>query len=178
MPTSHLSQNTWMSLKKTIGKGAKTGYGLGKDLQGIKRAVSTTPKHDRHGLWYQSGNQGRNEQMGRQKRNKMASSRLIIPLIHQTFRSEGYINSSLSAEDEDIVAPFLAFTINATTEKKRNDWECLSNCVPLPTRFWTKQLEHCGSPYCIQIIEVMQKLLYPSLGYQVDLLYTGLSFWK
>ena len=50
IPTSHLSQNTWMSLKKTIGKGAKTGYGLGKDLQGIKRAVSTTPKHDRHGL--------------------------------------------------------------------------------------------------------------------------------
>ena len=50
MLTSHLSQNTWMSLKQTIGKGAKARYGLGKDLQGIKRAVSMTPKHDRHGL--------------------------------------------------------------------------------------------------------------------------------
>ena len=56
MPTSCLSQNTQMSLKQTVGKGAKAGYGLGKDLQGIKRAVSMNPKHDRHGLGYQSGN--------------------------------------------------------------------------------------------------------------------------
>ena len=63
MPTSHLSQNTWMSLKQTIGKRAKVGYGLGKDLQGIKIAVSMTPKHDRHGLGYQPGNRGRNGRM-------------------------------------------------------------------------------------------------------------------
>ena len=37
MPTSHLSWNTWMSLKQTIGKGAKVGYGLGRNLQGIKK---------------------------------------------------------------------------------------------------------------------------------------------
>ena len=30
--TSHLSQNTWMILKQTIGKGAKVGHGLGRDL--------------------------------------------------------------------------------------------------------------------------------------------------
>ena len=39
MPTSHLSWNTWMSLKQTIGKRAKAGYGLGRNLQGIKKAV-------------------------------------------------------------------------------------------------------------------------------------------
>ena len=86
MLTSHLSQNTWMSLKQTIGKGAKARYGLGKDLQGIKRAVSMTPKHDRHGLGYQSSNCGRNGQARRQKENGMASCNLIIPPLHQTFR--------------------------------------------------------------------------------------------
>ena len=39
-----------MSLKQTVGKGAKARYDLGNDFQGTKRAVSTTPKHDRHCL--------------------------------------------------------------------------------------------------------------------------------
>ena len=116
MPTSHLSQSTRMSLKQIVGKGAKAGYGLGRDLQGIKMAVSTTPKHDRHGLGYQPSDQDRKRRMGRQKGNRMASSRLIIPPIHQTFRSEGYINSSLSVVGKDIFAPFFSFTINATTK--------------------------------------------------------------
>ena len=32
---SHLSQNTQMVLKQTIGKGAKVGHSLGRNLQGI-----------------------------------------------------------------------------------------------------------------------------------------------
>ena len=39
----HLSQNTRMNLRKTICKGAKTGYGLGKNLQGIQMVISSTP---------------------------------------------------------------------------------------------------------------------------------------
>ena len=35
MLMSHLSQNTQMILRQTTGKGAKTGHGLGKNLQGI-----------------------------------------------------------------------------------------------------------------------------------------------
>ena len=42
-----------MILKQTIGKGVKAGYGLGRDLQGIKSAVLVTPKHDCYGLGYQ-----------------------------------------------------------------------------------------------------------------------------
>ena len=34
MPIPHLSPNTWMSLKQTIGKEAKTGYGLGETFKG------------------------------------------------------------------------------------------------------------------------------------------------
>ena len=48
----------------------------------------------------------------------MASPKLIILPIHQTFRLKGYINSSLSGQDEDIVAPFLTFTINVILENK------------------------------------------------------------
>ena len=35
MLISHLSQNAQMILRQTIGKGAKTGHGLGRNLQGI-----------------------------------------------------------------------------------------------------------------------------------------------
>ena len=72
--------------------------------------------------------------MGRQKRNGMSSSKLIIPPIHQTFKSRGYINSSLFVKNEDIVAPFLAFTINIITENEESTenacptvYLCLSN---------------------------------------------------
>ena len=60
MPVPHLSQNTWMSLKSTIKKGAKIGYGLGRNLQVINRVISIAPKHDRHGLGYQFDNRERN----------------------------------------------------------------------------------------------------------------------
>ena len=93
-----------------------------------------TPKHDRHGLGYQPGNRGRNERMGRQKENGMASSNLIIPSIHQTFKSRGYINSNLSVEEKDVVAPFLTFTINTIVKNEETVesacpivYPCLSN---------------------------------------------------
>ena len=135
MPTSHLSQNTRMSLKQTVGKGAKAGYDLGRDLQRIKKAVSTTPKHDQYGLGYQSDNQGKNKQMVRQEGSRMASSRLIIPPIHQTFKLGGYINLSLFGEDEDIVAHFLTFTINATTENEKTTEGACPTMYPCPPNF-------------------------------------------
>ena len=113
MPTSHLSQNTWMSLKQTLGKGAKVGYGLG----------------------YQSSYQERYGQMGRQKGKGMISSKLIILPIHQTFRSRGYINSSLSMEDEDIVAHFLTFTINAIPEYEKTVESICPAVYPCPPDF-------------------------------------------
>ena len=41
---SHLSQNTQMILRQTIGKRAKVGHGLGKDLQGRQMVISSMPK--------------------------------------------------------------------------------------------------------------------------------------
>ena len=76
-----------------------------------------------------------NGQMERQKGKRMASSKLIIPPIHQIFRSEGCINSSLSVEDEDIIAPFLAFTINATIENEEMAESARLAVYPCPPDF-------------------------------------------
>ena len=50
---SHLSQNTQMILKQTIGKRAKAGHGLGKNLQGRQMVLSSTSKRNHHGVGYQ-----------------------------------------------------------------------------------------------------------------------------
>ena len=48
----------------------------------------------------------------------MTRSYLAFPPLSWTFRSRGYINTSLSGEDKDVVAPFHALTINVITEDK------------------------------------------------------------
>ena len=78
----HLSQNTQMILKQTIGKGAKAGHGLGRNLQGIQMVISSAPKCNRHGVGYQPGDQRRNDQVGSQKENKMVRSNLVFPFLN------------------------------------------------------------------------------------------------
>ena len=141
MPTSRLSLNTRISLKQTVGKRAKAGYGLGKDLQGIKKAISTMLKHDHHGLGYQFSDEGRKRQIKRQKGKRMASSKLIIPPIHQTFRFEGYINSSLFVNDEDVVTPLIALTINVIIEDEEMVKTARPTMYPCPSGF---ELSNCS----------------------------------
>ena len=43
---------------------------------------------------------------------------LAFPPLSLTFRSGGYINAGLSRENEDVVVPFHAFTINVITKNK------------------------------------------------------------
>ena len=57
--------------------------------------------------------------MERQKENEMASSDLIIPPIHQNFKLGGYILSNLPVKCEDVVAPFLTFTINTIAKNEK-----------------------------------------------------------
>ena len=57
---SHLSQNTRMILRQTIGKGAKTGHGLGRKLQEMQMVPSSTPQCNRYGVGYQLHDQRRN----------------------------------------------------------------------------------------------------------------------
>ena len=46
----------------------------------------------------------------------MVRAKLIFPPLNWTLRSEGYINSDLPGEDENLATPLLALTINAITE--------------------------------------------------------------
>ena len=104
-----------MILKQTIGKGAKAGHGLGRNLQGIQMVISSVPKRNRYGIGYQLGDQKRSGWMRSQKGNRMVRSNLVFPPLNWTFRSRGYINSDLSREDKDIATPLLALTINVIT---------------------------------------------------------------
>ena len=120
---SHLSQNTQMVLKQTIGKRAKVEHGLGKDLQGMQMVLSSIPKYSRHGIGYQLHKQGRNGPI--QKENRKTRFYSAFPLLSWTFRSGGYINASLSGEDEGVVMPFRALTIHVITEDQE---EAKSSC--------------------------------------------------
>ena len=114
-PMSHLSRNARMILKQTIGKGAKVGYGLGKDLQGEHVLVPSILKRDNHGIGYQQYNRGRN---GRnQKENKVTRPYLAFPPLSWTFRSGGYINITPSGREESMGMPFRALTIGVITEE-------------------------------------------------------------
>ena len=48
----------------------------------------------------------------------MTRSYLAFPPLSWTFRSRGYINTSLSEEDENVIVPFHALTINVIIEDK------------------------------------------------------------
>ena len=111
---SHLSQNTWMILKQTIGKGAKVGYGLGKDLQGRHLVISSIPKQNCHGIGYQSYNRGRNGWI--QKENRMTRPYLAFSPLSWTFRSGGYINTTPFWKEKGVVILFRAFTIHVIIE--------------------------------------------------------------
>ena len=52
----HLSKNTWISINQLIGRGAKAGGGLGKNLQGLNQAICMVPKYDHYGIGYQFDN--------------------------------------------------------------------------------------------------------------------------
>ena len=105
-----------MILRQTIGKGAKTGHGLGRNLQEIQMVISSAPKRNRYGIGYQLGDQRRNGWIEIQKKNRRVKSNLVFLSLNWTFKLGGYINDSQFGEDEDVVTPFRALTINIITK--------------------------------------------------------------
>ena len=120
-----------MILKQTIGKGAKVGYGLGKDLQGEHVLVSSILKRDNHGIGYQQYNRRRN---GRnQKENKVTRPYLAFPPLSWTFRSGGYMNITLSGKEEDVVMPFRALTISVIIRNEEKAESVYPAVYPYPS---------------------------------------------
>ena len=112
--------------KANVGKWAKAGFGLGRNLQERRRAISVTPKHNHCGLGYKSSSHERRWQMEKWRENRLANLKgqknddepITFPPLYQTFRLGGCINLSLSVEYKDVVATFFTLTINATKEDK------------------------------------------------------------
>ena len=57
----------------------------------------------------------------------MTRPHLAFPPLSLTFKSEGYINTTPSGEEEGVVMPFRALTINVITE----DGEEVENAYPI-----------------------------------------------
>ena len=102
-----------MILRQTVGKGAKVGHGLRKDLEGRHMVISSTPKRNCHGIGYQPYDQKRNGRI--QKENRMTRPYLAFPPLSWTFRSRGYINTIPSGKENGMVMPFRALTISVIT---------------------------------------------------------------
>ena len=120
-----------MVLKQTIGKGAKAGHGLGRNLQRIQRILSSIPKRNYHGIGYQLHDQGRSGRI--QKGNKMTRLYLAFPPLSLTFKLGGYINTTPSGKEKGVVVPFRVLTINVITkdeEKVRNACPVVYPCPP------------------------------------------------
>ena len=120
-----------MILRQTIGKKAKTGYGLGKDLQGRHMLISSIPKQNCYGIRYQSYNQKRNGRI--QKENRMTKPYVAFPLLSWTFRSGGYINTAPSGKEEDVGMPFRAFTISVVIEDEEKVESAYLTVYPYPS---------------------------------------------
>ena len=78
--------------------------------------ISSTPKQNCHSIGYQSYDQRRNDQI--QKGNRMIRPYLAFPPLSWTFKSRGYINTTLSRKEQGVVVPFPALTISVITKDK------------------------------------------------------------
>ena len=78
--------------------------------------LSSTLKCNHHGIGYQLHEQGRNGPI--QKENRKTIFYSTLPPLSWTFRLGGYINTSLSREDEGVVMPFCALIIHVITKEQ------------------------------------------------------------
>ncbi|XP_039021236.1 uncharacterized protein LOC120153320 [Hibiscus syriacus] len=74
IPRPALSNYTKMTVRQTLGRGAKIGKGLGKELQGQLRHITVEWKNDRFGLGFKPTFQQRGQEM--KKKNQARKARL------------------------------------------------------------------------------------------------------
>ena len=73
------------------------------------------------------------EMVGSKKQNRMTRPYLAFPSLSLTFRSEGYINTSLFGKEEDVVVPLHVLTINVIIrdkEKVKSAYPTVYPCSP------------------------------------------------
>ena len=95
--------------------------------------LSSTPKRNRHGIGYQLHEQRKNGLI--QKENRSTKFYSALSPLSWTFRSGGYINTSLSGEDEGVVMPFRTFTIHVIIEDKKEAKSACPTVYPCSSDF-------------------------------------------
>ena len=91
--------------------------------------------------------------MKSQNEDRMVGSNLIFPPLNWTFRSGGYINSSLFGEDEDIVTPLLALTINVIVEEEETVENACPTMYPCPPDFELNNWSILEIPIVYKLLE-------------------------
>ena len=110
----HLSKNTWIGENQLIGRGAKVGCGLGKNLQGMNQAIFVVPKYDRYGIGYQFNNYGKKGYLKMQHRQvnfrgqKRGNKSFSHPSLYPMFQSNGYLTPSQFTKSKNTVGVFLS----------------------------------------------------------------------
>ncbi|KAE8654932.1 No pollen germination related 2 [Hibiscus syriacus] len=100
IPHPRLFDCTKMIVRQTLGIGAKTGKGLGKNLQGSSVPVSMKMKKDHFGLGFKPNFQQKNKEMKRRCEDRKARLKgeeilwehMFFPQLKTTFRSGETIN--------------------------------------------------------------------------------------
>ena len=70
----HLSKSTHSGLKMTVGKGSRAGKGLGKNLQGMARALQVITQTNKKGLGFQANAYSREQREKRTYNQEMTQS--------------------------------------------------------------------------------------------------------
>ncbi|KAL4332892.1 hypothetical protein GQ457_07G009110 [Hibiscus cannabinus] len=142
IPKPKLSRNTMMGVKLTVGKGARSGKGLGKFLQGMCSALQPTMKYDRSGVGYKHDPRQKMKQILKKREQRRA--RLIgqsieeepmqFPHIFETFVSGGHIFSE-KKKNKALVLSFeriqeLSINVVGDEEEVEKDRSKIRPCPP------------------------------------------------
>ena len=104
----HLSKSTHSGLKMTVGKVSRTGKGLGKNLQGMARALQVITQTNKKGLGFQANahsreqrekrtyNQEMTRSLGRERQLKL----IMFPSLYKIFHLGRRIDPSQLEEQK------------------------------------------------------------------------------
>ncbi|KAE8692135.1 hypothetical protein F3Y22_tig00110858pilonHSYRG00062 [Hibiscus syriacus] len=108
IPKPRLSKCTKMEVKQTLGRGAKTGRGFGKHLQGKINPVILISKLEQFGLGFQPNYHEKRKEIQKKRERRLARltgsefqrEPMVFPPLYHTFKSGGYMFETTSSDLE------------------------------------------------------------------------------
>ena len=119
-----------MGIVEIMGKWAKAGFGLRRNLQETKHAILVTPKYDWVGLGYKPKDFKRKKMNKKKKKKKQRIAEqedggfedepMVFPHLHKTFWSTGYDHTDSSSKNVAGLVVFSTLTICTIGEDKED----------------------------------------------------------